>query len=65
MDLNPSSPLGLLIVVIVIVGLALGILWAVRRFLPEVAEPARIIVGIVALIALIVAVASFFGISTS
>ncbi len=47
--------LGFLILVIIIVVIAAIVLWAVQRFMPEVYPPARLIVGAVALIAILVA----------
>ena len=44
-----------LIYVIVIVVIAGIVLWAVQRFFPEVYPPARLIVGAVALIAILYA----------
>jgi glucose-6-phosphate-specific signal transduction histidine kinase len=47
----------LLIYVVVLIAVAFLILWAINQFLPEAAYPARIIVGVVVLIALILLVA--------
>ena len=50
-----AALIGFLITVIVICVIAAIILWAVGRFFPEVATPARYIVGAVALIAILYA----------
>lgn len=47
--------LGFLIFLIVVVVIAAIILWAVGRFMPEAYQPARLIVGAVAIIALLYA----------
>jgi hypothetical protein len=47
--------IGFLITVIVICVIAAIVLWAVGKFFPEVATPARYIVGAVALIAILYA----------
>lgn len=47
--------LSFLILVIIIVVIAAIVMWAVQRFFPEVAPPARLIVGAVALIAILYA----------
>jgi Co/Zn/Cd efflux system component len=47
--------LSFLIFVIVVVVVAAIALWAVQRFFPEVYPPARLIVGAVALIAILIA----------
>lgn len=43
-----------LIVLIVICLVAAILLWAVRRFFPDIYEPARYVVGAVALIAILI-----------
>jgi hypothetical protein len=48
-----SGLLAVLIPIIIILAVALLILWVVRQFFAEFYEPARIIVGAVALIALL------------
>lgn len=52
---------GLLVPLIIIIGVALLILWAVKTFLPEFYEPARIIVGVVVLVALILKLVPLLG----
>lgn len=47
--------LGFLIFLIVVCVIAAVVLWAVRRFMPEAYPPARLIVGAVALIAILYA----------
>jgi len=47
--------LGFLILVIVICVVAAIVMWAVSKFFPEVYPPARLIVGAVALIAILYA----------
>ena len=44
-----------LIFLIVVVVIAAIVLWAVQRFFPEVYPPARLVVGAVALIAILLA----------
>ena len=60
---NLGELLWLLIDLIVIVGIALLVLWVVNTFLPQVAEPAKIVVGIIVVIALLIMVARFFGVA--
>lgn len=62
MDLHVSGLLGILIAIIIIVAVAWLILWCVQHFLPEVYPPARIIVGVIALIAILYKLAAFFGV---
>jgi Co/Zn/Cd efflux system component len=50
-----ESLLGFIIFLIVICVVAAIVLWAVQRFVPEVYPPARLIVGAVALIAVLYA----------
>lgn len=50
-----ESLLGFIIFLIVICVVAAIVLWAVQRFFPEVYPPARLIVGAVALIAVLYA----------
>ncbi|MFL5688710.1 MAG: hypothetical protein ACJ77I_06945 [Chloroflexota bacterium] len=50
-----ESLLGFLIFLIVVVVVAAIILWAVGRFIPEAYQPARLIVGAVAIIAILYA----------
>lgn len=52
----------LLIPIIIVVGVALLILWAIGRFLPEVAEPARIIVGIIVIVFLLMKLLPLLGV---
>jgi hypothetical protein len=47
--------LGFLVFVIVVIVVAAVILWAVQRFMPEAYHPARLIVGAVAVIAILYA----------
>jgi glucose-6-phosphate-specific signal transduction histidine kinase len=47
----------LLIYVVVLIAVAFLILWAINQFLTEAAYPARIVVGVVVLIALILLIA--------
>lgn len=47
--------LGFLIFVIVVIVVGAIVLWAVRRFMPEAYPPARLIVGAVAIIAILYA----------
>lgn len=63
--MSTGGLLGLLIFIIVVVAIAALILWAVQYFLPEIYPPARIIVGVVALIAILLRVAGFFGIAVA
>ena len=51
----------LLVPLIIIVGVALLILWAVKQFFPEFYEPARIIVGIVVLCAILIKLVPLLG----
>jgi hypothetical protein len=46
---------GFLIILVVIVVVAALVLWAIRSFLPEFYTPARLIVGAVAVIAILFA----------
>ena len=50
-----ESLLGFLIFLICVVVVAAIILWAVGRFMPEAYQPARLIVGAVAIIAILYA----------
>ena len=50
-----ESLLGFLIFLICVVVVAAIILWAVGRFIPEAYQPARLIVGAVAIIAILYA----------
>jgi uncharacterized BrkB/YihY/UPF0761 family membrane protein len=43
------------IVVLIVVAIAAILLWAVGKFFPEGYQPARLIIGVVALIAILVA----------
>lgn len=45
--------LELLISLVIIVGVALLIIWVVDTFMPDVARPARILIGIAVLVALL------------
>jgi hypothetical protein len=63
--MNVGGLLGLLIFVIIVVAIAALILWVVQYFLPEVYPPARIIVGVVALVAILIRVAAFFGVAVA
>ena len=63
--MNVGGLLGLLIFVIIVVALAALILWVVQYFLPEVYPPARIVVGVVALVAILIRVAAFFGVAVA
>lgn len=63
--MNTAGLLGLLIFIIIVVAVAFLVLWCVRQFLPEVAEPARIIVGVIALVAILIKLAAFFGIAVA
>lgn len=65
MSINVGGLLGLLIFLVIVVAVAWLILWAVQQFLPEVYPPARIIVGVLALIAILIKVAGFFGVSAA
>lgn len=51
----------LLITLIIICAVAWLLLWAVQRFLPEVYQPARIVVGVIALIAILIRLAPLLG----
>lgn len=62
MNIPVSGLLGILIAIIIIVAVAYLILWCVQKFLPEVYQPARIIVGVIALIAILYKLAAFFGV---
>jgi hypothetical protein len=63
--MNTGGLLGLLIFIIVVVAIAALILWCVQYFLPEVYPPARIVVGVVALLAILIRVAAFFGVAVA
>lgn len=63
--MDAGGLLGLLIFVVVVVAIAAFILWAVQYFLPEVYPPARIVVGVIALIAILLKVAAFFGVAVA
>jgi hypothetical protein len=65
MDINIGGLLGLLIFIVIVVAIAACILWAIQYFLPEVYPPARIIVGVIALIAILIRVAAFFGVAVA
>lgn len=51
--MHATGLLEIAIAIIIIIAVAWLILWAVQRFLPEFYQPARIIVGVVALIAIL------------
>jgi hypothetical protein len=63
--MNTAGLLGLLIFIVVVVAVAALILWCVQYFLPEVYPPARIVVGVVALLAILIKVAAFFGVAVA
>jgi len=63
--MNVGGLLGLLIFIIIVVAIAALILWVVQYFLPEVYPPARIVVGVVALVAILIRVAAFFGVAVA
>ena len=63
--MNTAGLLGLLIFIIIVVAIAALILWVVQYFLPEVYPPARIVVGVVALVAILIRVAAFFGVAVA
>jgi hypothetical protein len=63
--MNTAGLLGLLIFIVVVVAVAALILWCVQYFLPEVSPPARIIVGVIALLAILIKVAAFFGVAVA
>jgi hypothetical protein len=63
--MNAGGLLGLLIFIIVVFAIAWLIIWAVQQFLPELYPPVRIIVGVVALIAILIRVAAYFGIAVA
>jgi len=63
--MNTGGLLGLLIFIIAVVAIAALILWCVQYFLPEIYPPARIIVGVVALVAILIRVAAFFGVAVA
>jgi hypothetical protein len=50
-----ESLLGFIIFLIIVIVIAAIVLWAVQRFMPEVYAPARLIVGAVAIIAILYA----------
>lgn len=47
-----------LIFMIVVVGIALLVLWAIRQFLPEAYTPARLVVGLIVVVVLLVGLLS-------
>jgi hypothetical protein len=55
-----ESLLGFLIYLVLIIVVAALVLWAVRQWLPEAYTPARLIVGAVALIAVLVLLLRLF-----
>jgi hypothetical protein len=63
--MNTAGLLGLLIFIIIVVAIAALVLWVVQYFLPEVYPPARIVVGVVALVAILIRVAAFFGVAVA
>jgi hypothetical protein len=63
--MNTGGLLGLLIFIIIVVAIAALVLWVVQYFLPEVYPPARIVVGVVALVAILIRVAAFFGVAVA
>jgi hypothetical protein len=63
--MNTAGLLGLLIFIVIVVAVAALILWCVQYFLPEVYPPARIIVGVIALLAILIKVAAFFGVAVA
>lgn len=58
---NTASFVGLMVPLILIIGVALLILWAIKTFFPEFYEPGRIIVGVIVLVALIVKLVPLLG----
>jgi hypothetical protein len=63
MNVNAGGLLGLLIFIIVVFAIAWLIIWCVQQFLPELYPPARLIVGVIALIAILIRVATYFGVA--
>ena len=63
--MNTAGLLGLLIFIIIVVAIAALVLWVVQYFLPEVYPPARIVVGVIALVAILIRVAAFFGVAVA
>lgn len=55
--------LGLLIYVIIVLVVAWLVIWCVQRLLPEFYPPARVIVGVIALLAILIRVAGFLGVA--
>ena len=56
-----SAFVGILVPLVIIIGVAFLILWAVRTFLAEFYEPARIIVGVVVIVAILVKLVPLLG----
>jgi Co/Zn/Cd efflux system component len=55
-----ESLLGFIIFIIIVIVVSAIVIWAVQRFFPEVYTPARLIVGAVAVIAILYAVLRLF-----
>ena len=58
---SASGLVGLLVPLIIILGVAFLILWAIKQFFPEFYEPGRIIVGVVVLVAIIMKLVPLLG----
>jgi hypothetical protein len=65
MDINAGGLIGLLIFIIIVFAIAWLIIWCVQQFLPELYPPARIIVGVIAIIAILIRVAAYFGVAVA
>lgn len=60
---NATGLLGLLIFIIIVAVIAAVVLWCVRYFTPTFYEPAKFIVGAIALIFILVKVAAYLGVA--
>ncbi len=55
--------IGLLIYIIIVAVVAAVVIWCIRYFLPQFLEPGKFIVGAIALIAILIKVASYMGVA--
>ncbi len=63
MMIETSGLLGLLIFIIIVAVIAAVVIWCINYFLPEFSRPGRLIVGAVALIAILIKVAAYLGVA--
>lgn len=57
-----SGLVGLLITILIILLIAYVVIYAIKRLTPQFADPGQMIVGVVALILILIAVANYLGV---